>query len=397
MRLRLPLLSLLFSLTGISFFLPEIAKAKSTFSYELEPVRLHFKSDSQVYASFSMPCGGRFAGFLYRSPLAGELQVAAVVERSHARCAGLNGTQERKLPLVFAERFAAISSINPSSEPQAISGVTIQNVHTTRSKQQSGVHAIYTSYCGQPMGLLVKDSKEGLAFGMLESSPSRESKASCNRSTKLYSLANLDVSRVQNPSFIKEPSDKVSTPPYSLRRVPVRLHQKATPSKPSQMHERYFHLSYLRACDEAPIGIVRKQQGTAVEVSMLVAHFPSMDCGAGRAKKVWTSWGEGLALRDSQQYRSIHNELEEPMSIVRPSSYRFGKGQKLSVKGFSACQQDIGLISRSSSQGFAVGILQSAAAKPCNSQPKQVSYELLLDPGLEVRPDIKPLQLVGQR
>lgn len=395
MRVGLPHFSRLSAL--LLALLPLTVEAKSTFHYELEPVRLHFTTNHQVYASYAEPCGSRFAGFLYRPGVKGELQVAAVVERFHARCLGLSGMKEVKLPLVSALRFGALSSINPTLEPQTVSSVSIQNVHTEQSKKWTGIHAIYTSQCGKPLGLIVREEANGLHFGMLESSPSREVKASCNRSTEVYSLPNLDIALVQSPQFIKEISEKTSTSPYSLRRVPVRLQRlRESSSKPSQSHERYFHLSYLRACDEAPVGLVRQQRGRTMEISMLVARFPSMSCEAQSPQKTWTSWSEKVLLGAGQEFKTVQKASSEDLRIIRPSSYTFGKGHKISVKAFSSCNQNLGVISRSSSEGVAIGILQSTRAQPCNSPLKQVKYLLPLDPGKEVRPDIKPLLLVGQ-
>ncbi len=388
------LLSLYLALSTPALF------AKSTYGFELEAVRLHFSKDKQIYASYTVPCGSRFAGFLYRAGQAGELKVAAVAQRDHARCLGLKAFHNVKLPLLSADRFAAVSSLNPSDEPQVLSALALDNIHSERSSRGEGVHAIYTSQCGEALGMLVMNNSQGLSFGVLESSLSKDRRATCNRSSKVYSVMGLDVSPIKNPGFIGTNPERTSAPSYTLRRVPVRLLKpRASSTKPSQMHERYFHVSYLRACDEAPIGIVRKERGSVLEISMLVAHFPSMSCGAPEAERTWTSWEEGLFLNKKQTLKTLARMDTVPLRIIRPSSYQVSprNGSKLVVNTFSSCQRDVGLISRSSPQGLAVGVLQTATVEPCNSRLKKVSYPLPMDPSSPARRDIKPLQLVGQR
>ncbi len=366
----------------------------STYSYELEPVKVQADFDGTVKVSYFEPCGTEFAGFLYRAVIGTELKVAVVLRRYHARCTGLMGMQEMTLPLVKADNYAAITSLDPNLEPLQVKSAPIQNLHFTQNLNQSVSHAVYTSQCGDAIGLLVLPEATGMRFGVMEGTTSKP--ASCNRATKVFSIAGLESSSM-NSFRLLQSAQEDRLPGYSLRRVPVQL---LTIDSGEPQTTRY-QVYYLRRCNEAPIGLVQQNQQGKLQVSMLVAHYETMSCSEDGPKKIWTAFEPGLTIPQKQIAQGLREPPTEELALVRPTSFRWNEVDadksrgNLEIFTMSSCNRDLGLVSRSNDAGWAVGILQLQSAEPCNSPMKKVSYAYDLELRPQASRDVKPLQLVG--
>jgi len=368
------------------------------FALELQPVRIQANFDGIVKVAYLEPCGSEFAGFVYRVDEGDELKVAVVLRRYHARCMGLLGMQEAVLPLINAQNYAAVTSMDPNLEPLIVKAAPIQNLHFTRNKEQgltaANGHAVYTSQCGNARGLLVLPEATGTRFGVLESSSPKST--ACNRTTEVYSLAGLDTTQLGNFHLMQSPAEEKS-PDYTLRRVPVQL---LTTDAAEPLTKRY-QVYYLRRCNEAPIGLVQHNRGNKLQVSMLVAHYAEMSCSNDVPKKIWTAFEPGLTVPAKQLAYGLRQGSQEDLTLVRPTSFRWtdtkpARGRAhLEIFTMSTCNRDLGLVSHSNTAGLAVGILQLQSAEPCNSPLKKVSYAYDLELRPQASRDVKPLQLVG--
>jgi hypothetical protein len=363
-----------------------------TFALELEPVKLQASSDGAVTAAYLEPCGTEFAGFLYQSQEGGELQVAVVLRRYHARCMGLMGMQQIPLPMVQASSYAAVTSMNVGSAPLMIKPVPVQNLHFTQNLSQTQVHAVYTSQCGQALGLFVQPEATGMRFNVLESTATKPD--ACNRSTQILSIAGLEPSKLGSFNLIQNPVND-QTPAYTLRRVPVQLMTMDA----AELGTKRLQVFYLRRCNEAPVGLIQQNQGKSLHVAMLVAHYETMPCQEEGPKKIWTAYEEPLTLQAQQKTVALRQSPIEDIALARPTSFRWNQlethSSQLEVFTLSTCNRDLGLVSHPSASGLAIGILQVQSSEPCNSTLKKVSYayDMELSPGGSR--DVKPLQLLG--
>ena len=363
------------------------AFAASNSALELQPVRLHFDAEGHVSAAFVQGCDRRFAGFVYRATPAGELEVGVLIRRAHARCLGLTGMSQQLLPLVRAQDFAAISSLNPSLEARTVTLTPMQNIHRTRSHLRETLHAVYTSLCGTPIGLVIQPQASQLDVGLLESR--RLHREPCQRTTAVYSVAGLRLEQLGQTGLIA--SEKDPLPSYSLRRTPVQLQALVTATG-----TQAFKLRYRRACNEAPIGLVQRDEAGHRSVSMLVAHYDTMKCPSHAPQTFWSPWHELLHAPAHLAIFTVRADQEEKLRIVRPLAYKIlarEGASRLEIKTISSCQRDLGLVSRSAAAGLALGILQTSATPSCNSPLKRVTYQFEVD--LRPQAQIKPLQLVG--
>jgi hypothetical protein len=368
------------------------------FALELQPVRIQADWEGLVKVAYLEPCGAEFAGFAYRLEEDNELKVAVVLRRYHARCMGLLGMQEVTLPLINANNYAAITSMDPNLEPLILKAAPIQNLHFTRKTEQdpsvATAQAVYTSQCGEARGLLVLPEATGLRFGILEGGKTRP--ATCNRNTKVLELAGLDTSALENFQLLQDPAAEKS-PDYILRRVPVQL----MTMDPVEPLTKRFQVYYLRRCNEAPIGLVQQNTKKSLQVSMLVAHYPDMPCPEAGPKKIWTAFKPGLTVPAQKVAQGLKHSPQEDLALVRPTSFRWnetgslaGRSQ-LEIFTLSTCNRDLGLVSHSNDAGLAVGILQLQSSEPCNSPLKKVSYAYDLELRPQASRNVKPLQLVG--
>lgn len=365
----------------------------ATFAVELEPVKLQANALGVVTASYLEPCGTEFAGLLYQEHIGGELQVAVVLRRYHARCMGLKGMQEIRLPMVNAAHFAGISSIDTNSEPLLSKALGIQNLHFTQNLNQVQTHAVYTSQCGQALGLFIQPEATGLRFNILESTQTKPE--DCNRTTQTLTITGLDPAELDTYTLRQAPSNTDQNLDYALRRVPLQLLELDA----IEPGTKRFQVYYLRRCNEAPIGLIQKNQGKKLQLAMLVAHYESRPCQEGIPKKIWTAYEQALTLDASQRIQLTPAALHEELALVRPTSFRWSQvedqKQHLEVFTFSSCNRDLGIVARPSSSGLALGILQLRSPEPCNSPLKKVSYAYDLELKEADSQDVKPLQLLG--
>jgi len=387
---RLAFFSIFFGMLELS---PKTLFA-APYALELEPVKIQAEFDGTVKVSYFEPCGAEFAGFLFRAAEGGELKVAVVLRRYHARCMGLLGMQETILPLIKAQNYAAITSIDPNQEPLIIKAAPIQNLHFTQNLSQATGQAIYTSLCGYAIGLYVQPEATGMRFGILEASTTRPEP--CNRATKIFTLAGLDSSNLSSFNLLQS-SEEDRLPQFTLHRVPVQLLSSDAVEPQTSRYQVY----YLRRCNEAPIGLVQQNQKNTLRVSMLVARYQQRPCSEEGPKKIWTAFEPGLTVPHKQIAQGIYPDPQEDLALVRPTSFRWNEPSlangraKLEVFAFSSCDRDLGLVSRSNDAGLAVGILQMQSAEPCNSPLKKVSFAYDLELRPEASREVKPLQLVG--
>ncbi len=125
---------------------------------------------------------------------------------------------------------------------------------------------------------------------------------------------------------------------------------------------------------------------------MLLARYRDVQCPIGAPKLFWTAWNENLQDIDPIAYEGERHS--EQLLIKRPSSYNL-EHDTLNIVTTTACQNDIGIVSRRTRDGYAVGILHNPSSTPCNSSLKEVTYSYNWSFDESVKRDVKPLQLVG--
>ncbi len=347
---------------------------------ELNPVKIYIDKTDRIHVSFQKECGASFAGFVLRSHGENELLIGAMSHRPAKRCLELTAMEELVIPHLKGSRFSNISSLNPSVEPQVLKISPVQNFNQVDDEGTYRFEASFTSQCGNLVGLHLYPGAEGLELGIVEGRPGKFE--NCNRSTKLASFQALDFGRANlkvNPKFREEDEPPL---PFTLRRAQTRLFSVGS------SHKLYF----FRRCNEAPVGLVRQTSKDGTEISVLLAYYAATKCPEKSADRLWTPWPEAILDKNPREFSGA--KTRESLVIKRPISYNFSENS-LSIGTYSSCQKDLGIVSRTTKNGYAVGILQLQTSQPCNSSMKELNLSFDWNFAYGVKRDIKPLQLVG--
>lgn len=353
-----------------------LAAASST---QLNPVRVFADREDRIHVTYQKDCGTSFAGFILRTSESKELYIGVATERPNARCMELSGMEEMIVPKLKASDFAGIVSLNPTTEPSFLKLSPMQNFNQIKDGSENRFEAVYTSQCGTALGLNLFPKSNGYELSVVEGRYSKFE--NCNRSTKIVRYPHIDLSNAPLRALTNFAEDS-SPGRYTLHRGATRLFATG------DSHKAYF----LRRCNEAPVGLVRSETSKGLEISMLLARYSEMKCPEGAPRMIWTPWPE--ELREKNPIAFAGERKAQQLLIKRPNSYELTR-DTLSIVTNKSCQNDIGIVSRTTSQGYAVGILHIQTSTPCNSGLKEVTYTYNWSFDESVKRDIKPLQLVG--
>lgn len=355
------------------------AKAQATL-FEISPVRIHVDKADRIHISYQKECGATFAGFVLRSSNEKELYIGALINRPNGRCLELTPLEEVIVPSLRGSDFAAVTSLNPSTEPVYLKVSPIQNFNQFIDDEEIRFEASYTSQCGTQLGLVLYPTANGHELSVLEGRTSRYE--NCNRTTKLMSVPHINLAGAAlraNTQFLEE---QYKAPRYSIRRAQTRLFET----------DGGYKLYYFRRCTEAPIGLIRQKTDKGLTISVLLARYEDIKCPEGTADRLWTPWPEKIL--DENALAFAGTKRSEQLVIKRPTGYNY-TSDSLTITSYASCQKDVGIVSRNNEKGYAVGILQIQNSVPCNSPLKEVDFTFDWNFTRGVKRDIKPLQLVG--
>ncbi|MES2746222.1 MAG: hypothetical protein V4655_12395 [Bdellovibrionota bacterium] len=365
-----------------ALFAPKLLGSTTTHLLEMNPVKIHVDRQDRIHVTYQKECGASFAGFLLRTSAEKELFVAVLSLRPNMRCLELTPMEELIIPKLTAKDFAGVTSLNPSTEPVFLKQSPIQNFNQFQDGEEIRFEAAYTSQCGTALGLSLYPGANGLELSILEGRASRFE--ACNRSTKVSRSEHINLSN-ESLVAIKDFATETEEPErYTLRRANTRLIQE-----PDSEGAKLY---YFRRCTEAPVGLIRRETDSGIEISVLLASYSDISCPEGSTEHMWTPWPQKLYGETLKPFKGTGEA--EPLTIKRPISYNTNDST-LSIAAHSSCQKDVGIISRESRNGYAVGILQIQNSAPCNSPLKEVNFTFDWNFADGVKRDVKPLQLVG--
>lgn len=367
-------------LTLLALFASNLQAKAPASLLEINPVKIYVDKADRIHVSFQKDCGATFAGFVLRSSAEKELFVGALTNRPNGRCLELTPMEEIIIPRLRGSDFAAVTSLNPSTEPVYLKLSPIQNFSQIIDDEEIRFEAAYTSQCGTQLGLTLYPTAKGYELSVLEGRTGRFD--GCNRSTKLLAIPNINLAGAPlraNTQFLEE---EFEAPRYSIRRAQTRIFPK------DNSHKLYF----FRRCTEAPIGLIREQTDKGTVISVLLARYTDIQCPEGSAERIWTPWPETIDDENPIAFPGVTKA--EQLVIKRPTAYNFTKNS-LTITTYASCQKDVGILSRTNAKGYAVGILQIQTSAPCNSSMKEVNLTFDWNFAHGVKRDIKPLQLVG--
>lgn len=345
----------------------------------LNPVRVFADRENRIHVSYQKECGATFAGFMLRTSEKKELFIGVSTERANTRCMELPGLEELIVPKLLASDFAAVTSLNPSTEPSYLKLSPIQTFNQVHDSDEYRFEVSYTSQCGTALALNFFPKANGYEVGIIEGRYGKFE--NCNRSTKIVKYPHINLSHAPLRALTNFAED--TTPPrYTLHRGQTRLFARGD----------HYKAYFLRRCDEAPVGLVRGQTTKGLQISMLLARYSDIECPEGAPKMIWTPWGEDLHDKNPIAFKG--EQRSQQLLIKRPSSYDLTR-DTLSIVTTASCQNDIGIVSRTTREGYAVGILHIQTSTPCNSPLKEVTYSYNWSYDETVKRDVKPLQLVG--
>lgn len=364
---------------SVQFILASTQGFSASSSLALNPVRVFADRESRIHVTYQKECGASFAGFMLRTNEKKVLYVGVTTERANTRCMDLPGLEELVIPRLVASDFAAVFSLTPSNEPNFLKLSPIQNFNQVQDEDGYRFEASYTSQCGTALGMNIFPKANGYEVAIVEGRYGKFE--NCNRSTKIVKYSHINFSHAPLRALTNFAED-TAPPRYTLHRGQTRLFAMG------ESHKAY----YLRRCDEAPIGLVRAQTSKGLQISMLLARYNDIQCPEGAPKLIWTPWAEKLQDKDPIAFEG--EKRSQQLLIKRPSSYDLTH-DTLSIVTTASCQNDIGIVSRSTRDGYAVGILHIQSSSPCNSSLKEVTYSYNWSFDESVKRDVKPLQLVG--
>ncbi len=365
--------------------------ASPQYSWETQPLKVMPTQEDTLEVSYQTTCGSIFGGIVLRQSPDGSLRVGILTQRAHVRCSQLLGMQTVKIPYLRKSQFTSVSSLVPTEEPSQLKISPLQNTFIKKAAPNI-VQTTFTSNCGKQVGLFLRPEANGLRLGMVEGI--RDEKLRCTRTTETMTFRGLDIPK-ESPLLLDQIEDESKIAPYTLKRIPVQIGHPIALS-----HEKKYPVHFTRACNEAPIGLVRQElPKNTISLSMLVASYPQSFCAETVQKNIWSQWEEGFfAAASVTVISSSALRKDTNLRLARPLSYQWQQSKglpSLQLTSYDFCSRNIGIVSRYFPQGLAVGILQEATAKPCNSSLEKVSYAYEWNNSGGFQQDVKPLQLLG--
>jgi hypothetical protein len=283
-----------------------------------------------------------------------------------------------KIDFIAYSGFRELIKMAPETLESKLNLASAKELRVYRHRGRLTTQAIFQSECSEFAGIVLqKNGSNQVQLSFLESQP---------KALRVSGRCSFDQ-KVKTISFLKLKSKNdivaaVTHRPSPMRAYQLRLAEVDAQVSSKQANDTVVKVSYLRKCNEAPVGIVvGASHSSELKLGMLVAHYFNIQCDKSVAASSWTTYRmQGLPVPST----SAISWLEESrgfgkFKVVPPSQYAIAKenqSQKLVLDFWTACSEDIGAVyTRDETQRLVVGILQNPTNSPCKNRYKEVSLK----------------------
>lgn len=411
------------------WFCPFHIYADDSVHYYLKPINSIQSVNNSLSVSFELPCAGKFHGFILtpRQDIGtNKFEIAAVVASKNLMCAKISRDEKKSLDFLKLTPDQLI--IDPAIKRVQFNAKYFDfvNPYEVRPTTQK-IQMIYESRGGKYAGALIREneSHEVLmgVYEVYDKAPLIGQKPPSLSAPKVVNFPDIIKSDARKVvAFENEASEKIKE--YRLKLAPIKRGSlKENP-------EGNLEVTYLRACNEAPIGITlwndkdrtkmklvslnSKLKKKDIRLGVLVAQYYNYKCKSEDKIAPRTSpktYGEWTVLKNEdlkfllKDYRVKlvrQSNSEKPrLRLKSPIQYAMlvneqKKMEGLRVDAIGGCGQELGIVySRDFRGNLTMGILERTPIFQCKISAKKVS---LFQPVVLGEPQdqlIYPMKLVG--
>ncbi len=319
----------------------------------IEPVKI-IRSKQKITLVYWLDCGAEFEGVIIR-PEGGGRKIGILSRRTDQRCLSLPQKQEFILSDIMVIDETPLTSLNPIYERKGIRWVPL-NHRMLRSKDtHNDLLLSFTLFCNNSVGVVLRTGgPDSLKVGLL----GRRSR-SCHRD-----LAHAKLKGVR-PHF--QQLELFNT------RKPLAYQTYITSIKKGSAYrtkDGRTAFRFLRRCNEAPIGILKRHRHFAI----VVARYPQSICPPKTYPKSWTPYRTRLfspeMINNSLPLSTHAVEVVSPFRITTPSSQSFSYDTDINCNSYQ------GTIFREERQTILVASALSRRQEPCKISPIRLSLKL---------------------
>ena len=318
----------------------------------IKPVKISQTDGGSL--SYWKPCGYQELGIVVRQ-FKEKTKVGVLIRSKGIQCLGPATRTLVPLNGLFNKRLLNnLVSYNPRHESFRLRTLTVENTYLYKDRLYSN----YRTRCINGFANILKIENRTLKVGVLAGTR----KDACPTTSKRIAIQGIGgegFDKVEKMEQAKNRNFKVK-----MARI------KGSSIKAEQDGSKSF--SYLRRCNDAPLGIVQKNG----QFAMLVARYSNVECPRGGHRKSWsryktrkfTQYLNNKSLLSKKQRRGSF-ELISPLNIAMNS-----KGLKL--KSAASCGKFAGVVLLEDSPNGKISTLRQRTDRPCKKVPSKVSLTL---------------------
>lgn len=346
-------------------------------SFLLTPIESVQLQSEAPTVSYDLPCGGEAVGALVRTNASRDtLYIGMVVRVNKISCTALPARVSAELDYVSTKGFAKVEPM-AIGDPVRISPLAVSGLRVSASGAQ--VEAVFENSCGKLAGtILRRGNADTVEIGIAEMAGAGASASTAGRKctagaiTSTVPGATIGEGRKFRPYEI--------TPSDIERAFFVRLAEVKAGSLDRHTGGRNgpgqgISLSFLRKCNEAPVGVVidgqttkgslpRSIDLTRVRVGVLVARYYNLVCPEGAPVMVEdriTNKDINIPASTEVTYMAPTRNANS-LTLREPSQYALIKkqtGRGLVIDYKTTCNRQLGAVYARDGKGhLAVGILE---------------------------------------
>jgi hypothetical protein len=381
--------------TGTAFAAPRL---------QIQEVDLVGYKGSALRVQVDLSCGSELYGLVVRATKGNRLEIAAAVMADSVVCTSLPDPKEIVADFISTAGYTAVAAMavdgnNPRLTVARTSDVKLLPASAKGSAQE--IEAIYLSRCGTPVGTLIRRANNNrLEIGVAETVNTHGFSAECRPKQARKRVAALNPQGRYDVSPLPEK-------PANLTRAFFLRYAAIKPGSLKRGTATGVELTYARACNDAPVGLVIDDKGVGadgkrrVEVGMIVARYYNFPCPAGK-KTVWDSFGDDdVRLTGKNLMIGFRAATDgETLSVKTPTMLSMVSGAKpgLTVSYMKPCASAAGVVyTRDMDDKLTIGVLMTTkSGLSCKAKQSEVSlYQSFLAERVRTT-GVMPLRLKGQ-
>lgn len=366
----------------VAVFLTPLALASTAQAFprlQIHPVELVGYAGSALRLHVELPCGGSFYGLVTRAAKKGTLEVAAAVAQNNIVCTSMPEPTEVVVDYLATTGFKVIAPmvIDPAQTRLLVARIQDLRIVKAGKATRSKLSATYEPRCGRMVGTLVRQTgARNLEVAIVER-PDGMTLAACSARPRTRTITALNLKPRMKVRALRDKPASLNRA-FELSLVEVRT------GTVHMVKNGGISLTYRRACNQAPVGIVlgtpgRVEGRVVVTVGVLVARYFNHSCPVGAPAENWEKLQEsGLSLPVAADI-AIIAPANDGLTLHTPTKMS-RKGVNLRISHAETCgRETFAVYGRDGRGALAVGVLThqalqaSAVASSCKKVPSEVS------------------------